>query len=173
MERFEFTNTMEAPIIQKVAVNMRVGDAATASSSEAATSMEGAVRELGVIIGQKPAITRARKSIANFGIREGMPLACRATLRGPRAWEFVDRLFNIALPRIRDFRGLPRSSFDGRGNYSITITDQLVFPELGYDDVTVQRGLNITIVTTARTDEQGVALLEGLGLPLQRIETEA
>ena len=166
--RFGRENLYEAPALTKVSVNMRAASAR--AESDMTKDMEEAVRELSLIVGQRPATTRAKKSIAAFGVREGMPLGCRATLRGARAWEFLDRLFNIALPRIRDFRGLPRDAFDGRGNYTIGIDDQLIFPELGYDDVQRQRGMNITVVTTAQTDEEAAALLEGLGLPLERID---
>jgi large subunit ribosomal protein L5 len=169
MERFGYGNIHEAPTVTKVSVNMGVSDAK--SGSDATQNMDAAVTEMAQIVGQRPAIRLATKSIAAFGIREGMTVGCRATLRGARAWEFLDRLFNAALPRIRDFRGLPRRSFDGRGNYTIGLTDQLIFPELGYDDVRRQRGMDITIVTSAKTDEEGAALLEDLGLPLQRVDT--
>ena len=167
MERFGYANVYQAPNLVKVAVNMGVGDAK--SGPDAVQAMEAAVREMSRIVGQRPAIRRATKSIAQFGVRQGMTVGCRATLRGARAWEFLDRLFNVALPRIRDFRGLSRESFDGRGNYSLGITDQLIFPELGYDEIQKQRGMDITIVTTATTDEEACALLEALGLPLKRL----
>lgn len=170
MERFGYTNIFQAPRLVKVCLNMGLSDAK--SGTDAAQNLEAAVNELALIVGQRPAVTRARKSIATFGVREGMTVGCRVTLRGVRAWEFVDRLFNIALPRIRDFRGLPRDAFDGRGNYSLGIDDQLIFPELNYDDVKKQRGMDITIVTTAESDEAAAAFLEGLGLPLQRVVTE-
>jgi large subunit ribosomal protein L5 len=168
MEQFGLRNIMQAPRLVKVCVNMGVGDAK--SGPEAGQNMEAAVRELARIVGQRPSVTRARRSISQFGVRKGMTVGCRATLRGARAWEFLDRLFSVALPRIRDFRGLPRNSFDGRGNYSLGITDHLIFPELNYDDVLKQRGMDITIVTTAGNDEMGRAMLEGLGLPFQRSE---
>lgn len=167
MERFGYTNIYQAPRLAKMCVNMGVSDAK--SGSDAAQNLEAAVSELAIIVGQKPAVTRAKKSIAAFGVREGVTVGCRVTLRGARAWEFMDRLFNIALPRIRDFRGLRREAFDGRGSYTIGIDDQLIFPELNYDDVQKQRGMDITIVTTAKTDEEAAALLEGLGMPLQRV----
>ncbi len=168
MERFGYANIYQAPTVVKVSVNMGVGDAK--SGPDAAANMDAAVREMSRIVGQRPNIRRATKSIASFGVREGMTVGCRATLRGARAWEFLDRLFNVALPRIRDFRGLKRDAFDGRGNYSLGMTDQLVFPELSYDEIKRQRGMDITIVTTAETDEEACALLEALGLPLKRAE---
>lgn len=168
IERFGYVNALEAPQVVKVCVSTRVSEGK--SGQESTQNMDAAIKELAIIVGQRPAITRARKSIATFNIREGMPIGVRTTLRGARAWEFIDRLFNVALPRIRDFRGLERSSFDGRGNYSIGIDDHLIFPELGYDDVQGQRGLNIVLVTTAKSDEEAAVLLEGLGLPLKRIE---
>jgi len=168
MEQFGFTNTHQAPTVVKVCLNMGVGDAK--SGPDAAAAMDSAVRELSKIVGQRPCITRATKSISQFGVRQGMQVGCRVTLRGARAWEFIDRLFNIVLPRIRDFRGLPRNSFDGRGNYSMGIQDQLIFPELNYDEVQKQRGMDITIVTSAKNDEEGRALLLALGIPFQRAE---
>ena len=166
MERFGYKNIHQAPQIVKVCINMGVSDAK--SGPDAAANMAAAVREMSIIVGQRPSIRRATKSISQFGVRQGMTVGCSATLRGARAWEFIDRLFNVSLPRIRDFRGLPRDSFDGRGNYSLGITDQLIFPELGYDDVQKQRGMDITIVTTAKNDEEGFALLEAMGLPFKR-----
>jgi large subunit ribosomal protein L5 len=138
---------------------------------EAETDIEAldrARRELALIAGQAPAVTRAKKSISNFGIRQGQPIGLRVTLRGARMWEFIDRLFNVSLARIRDFRGLPADAFDGRGNYSMGIEDELIFPELTYDDVQSSRGLDIAIVTTAQTDEEARELLTALGLPLAR-----
>lgn len=166
MERFGYENVHQAPTLVKVSVNMGVSDAR--SGPDAVAAMEHAVRVMSTVVGQRPAIRRARKSVASFGVRTGMTVGCAATLRGARAWEFVDRLFSVALPRIRDFRGLKRNSFDGRGNYSLGMTDLLVFPELSYDDMKTQRGMDITIVTSALTDEEGTALLEGLGLPFER-----
>jgi len=171
MERFGYGNIYEAPRLVKICVNMGLSDAK--SGADAAQTLEHAVRELSQILGQRPAVTRAKKSVSQFGLRTGMTIGCRATLRGARAWEFVDRLFNVALPRIRDFRGLAREAFDGRGNYSLGITDHLIFPELGYDDVQKQRGMDITVVTTAKSDEEGLAFLEALGLPLKRLEAAA
>ncbi len=161
MEQFGYQNIWEVPRPQKIAVSMGVSEA-----TENFESLENAVNELAIVVGQRPCITRARQSIAAFGVREGQAIGCKATLRGARMWEFADRLFNIAVPRIRDFRGLPRSGFDGRGNYSMGINDHLIFPELTYDDVQKTRGLSITIVTTAQTDDEGMALLEAIGLPL-------
>ena len=161
MERFGYSNPMQVPRLVKVAINMGVGRA-----KEDYQTLENAVKEVSLILGQRPCITRAKKSISAFGVRKGMPVGLRATLRGARMWEFLDKLFNLALPRIRDFRGLPRDAFDGRGNYSIGITDHLIFPELTYDDIERQRGMDITIVTSAETDEEAMALLELLGLPL-------
>jgi large subunit ribosomal protein L5 len=162
MEQFAYANVWQAPRLVKVCVNMGVEDAIKAPET-----LDKAVQELSRIIGQRPAITRAKKSVANFHIRKGMPIGCRATLRGARMWEFADRLISLALPRIRDFRGLSPDGFDGRGNYSLGLTDLLIFPELGYDDVDKTRGMDITIVTTAPTDEEAEALIRGLGLPLK------
>jgi large subunit ribosomal protein L5 len=163
MERFGFTNVWQAPRLEKLSINMGVGKA-----KEGTETLDAAVKELTSIAGQKVVITKAKKSISAFGIRMGMPIGCRVTLRGQRMWEFTDRLFSIALPRIRDFRGLSPNAFDGRGNYSFGLDDQLIFPELGYDDIERQRGMEITFVTTARTDEEARALLELLGLPFTR-----
>lgn len=163
MERFGYSNMWEAPRLVKVSLNMGVD-----SAKENFESLERAMQELSVIAGQWPAMTRAKKSISAFGIRQGQPIGCRVTLRDDRMWEFLDRLFNVAMPRVRDFRGLSPDSFDGRGNYTLGLSDQLIFPELGYDDIERIRGLDITIVTTAGTDEEGRAFLELLGLPLQR-----
>lgn len=163
MERFGFKNVWQAPRLEKISVNMGVG-----AARENTDVLDAAVRELTTIIGQKVVITKAKKSISAFSIRQGMPIGCRVTLRGDRMWEFTDRLFSVALPRIRDFRGLSRNAFDGRGNYSFGLDDQLIFPELGYDDIERQRGMEITFVTTARTDEEAQALLELLGLPFTR-----
>lgn len=168
IERFGYKNVNQAPRLVKLCTSMGLGDSKGASDSS--QIIEAAVREMSLIVGQRPCVTVAKKSIASFGVREGMPVGCRATVRGARAWEFLDRLLNIALPRIRDFRGLPRKSFDGRGNYSLGIDDHLIFPELSYDDVKTQRGMDITIVTTAPTDEEAMAFLEGLGMPLAREE---
>ena len=153
-------NVMEVPRPEKVVINMGVGEA-----SRDARLIDGAVRDLATISGQKPAIRRARKSVATFKIRQGMPVGASVTLRGARMWEFIDRLVSIVLPRSRDFRGLNPRSFDGHGNYSLGITEQLVFPEISYDQVDATRGMDITIVTTAGNDDEGRALLRALGLP--------
>lgn len=163
MERFGYANIWQAPHLEKVCINMGVGHA-----RENMDTLEAAVRELTTIAGQKVVITRAKKSISAFAIRKGMPIGCRVTLRGDRMWEFVDRLLSIALPRIRDFRGVSRNAFDGRGNYSFGLDDQLIFPELGYDDIERQRGMEITFVTTARNDEEAAAFLELIGMPFTR-----
>ena len=155
-------NVMEVPRPVKVVVNMGVGDAA-----KDAKLLDGAIKDLTVITGQKPMLRRARKSIATFKIRQGMPIGAATTLRGDRMWDFLDRLLSIVLPRIRDFRGLNPRSFDGNGNYSLGLTEQLVFPELDYDDIDATRGMDITIVTTAADDDQGRALLRALGFPFR------
>ena len=161
-EQFEFSSVMETPRIEKITVNMGVGEAKTN-----ARALDKAVEELTTITGQRAQVTRAKKSIAGFKIREGMPIGAKATLRGVRMYEFLDRLVSIALPRIRDFRGLSPASFDGRGNYSIGVREQIIFPEINYDDIETVRGLDVVITTTARTDEEGLALLRGLGLPFR------
>jgi large subunit ribosomal protein L5 len=153
-------NIMQVPRPEKVVVNMGVGDA-----SRDAKIMDGAVKDLTTITGQKPAVRRARKSIATFKIRQGMPIGVASTIRGDRMWDFLDRLLSVVLPRIRDFRGLDPRSFDGAGNYSFGVNEQLVFPEIDYDDIDATRGMNITIVTTARDDDEGRALLTALGFP--------
>jgi len=158
--RFGYTNPMQVPRLQKVTLNMGIGEAKTTTAV-----LEAATEQLAVIAGQRPNVRKARKSIANFKIREGMPVGVSVTLRGARMWEFVDRLVSIAIPRIRDFRGLNPRSFDGRGNYSLGIREQIIFPEIDYDSVSQIRGLDVTITTTAVTDEQAFALLRGLGLP--------
>jgi large subunit ribosomal protein L5 len=156
-------NVMQAPRLEKIVVNMGVG-AATAQAS----LLEGAQRDLTVITGQKPLVTRARKSIAGFKLREGNAIGTKVTLRGDRMWEFLDRLISIAIPRIRDFRGLNPRSFDGHGNYTFGLTEQLVFPEIDYDSIDQPRGMDITIVTTAATDAEGRALLLAMGFPFRR-----
>ena len=157
---FKYTNVMQIPGVLKVVVNMGVGDAA-----RDAKLINGAVNDLALITGQKPEIRRARKSIAQFKLREGMPIGARVTLRGDRMWEFLDRLISIALPRIRDFRGLSPRSFDGRGNYSLGIREQIIFPEIDYDSINQIRGLDVAITTTATDDDQARALLTALGMP--------
>jgi large subunit ribosomal protein L5 len=161
-DELQFSSIMEVPRIEKITVNMGVGEAKTN-----AKALDSAVEELTTITGQRAQITRAKKSIAGFKIREGMPIGAKATLRGVRMYEFLDRLVSIALPRIRDFRGLSPASFDGRGNYSIGIREQIIFPEINYDDVESVRGLDVVITTSAKTDEEGLALLRGLGLPFR------
>jgi large subunit ribosomal protein L5 len=157
---FNYANVMQIPGVVKVVVNMGVGDAA-----RDAKLINGAVRDLELITGQKPEIRKATKSIAQFKLREGMPIGAKVTLRGDRMWEFLDRLLTLALPRIRDFRGVPGRSFDGRGNFSLGLREQLAFPEIEYDKVDRLRGLEISIVTTAKTDEESKRLLELLGMP--------
>jgi large subunit ribosomal protein L5 len=157
---FEIANVMQVPGLVKIVVNMGVGEAARDSKL-----IEGAIRDLTSITGQKPAVTRARKSIAQFKLREGMPIGAHVTLRGDRMWEFLDRLLALALPRIRDFRGLSPKQFDGRGNYTFGLTEQVMFHEIDQDKVDRQRGMDITVVTTATNDEQGRALLKQLGFP--------
>jgi large subunit ribosomal protein L5 len=159
-EEFGYANVMQVPGLTKIVVNMGVGEAA-----RDAKLIEGAVRDLSTITGQKPAVARAKKSVAQFKLREGMPIGAHVTLRGDRMWEFLDRLISIALPRIRDFRGLNPRSFDGRGNYSMGIREQIIFPEINYDDIQQVRGLDVTITTSAATDEHALALLQALGLP--------
>lgn len=159
-------NVMQVPRPAKIVVNMGVGEA-----SKDAKLLDGAVKDLTTITGQKPAIRRARKSIATFKIREGMPIGAAVTMRGNRMWDFLDRLTSIVLPRIRDFRGLNPRSFDGRGNYTFGLNEQLVFPEIDYDDIDTSRGMDVTIVTTATNDEEGRALLKALGFPLRDTKT--
>ena len=162
-EKFQYKNVMMIPKIEKIVVNMGVGEAATDSKA-----IDGAVRDLRAITGQQPMITRARKSIASFRLRAGMPIGAKVTLRGDRMWEFLDRLTAVAIPRIRDFRGISPKSFDGRGNFSMGVTEQLIFPEIDFDSIDRQRGMDITIVTTAKTDEEGRALLDGFGFPFKK-----
>ena len=162
------SNIMEVARPEKVVVNMGVGEA-----SKDARALEGAVKDLTIITGQKPSIRRARKSIATFKIRQGMPIGAAVTMRGDRMWDFLDRLLSIVLPRIRDFRGLDPRSFDGHGNYSFGVNEQLVFPEVDYDDIDATRGMDITIVTDADSDEEGRALLTALGFPFRQQRVEA
>ncbi|MEQ9042687.1 MAG: 50S ribosomal protein L5 [Alphaproteobacteria bacterium] len=158
--KFGYENAMQIPKLEKIIVNMGVGEAVKESKK-----IDVAVGDLAAITGQKPVVTRAKKSIAGFKVREGMPLGCKVTLRRDRMYEFLDRLVTIALPRVRDFRGLSPSSFDGKGNFSIGIREQIVFPEIDYDKMDQIRGMDITIVTTAKTDEEAKALLKGFNLP--------
>ncbi|HXW32988.1 MAG TPA: 50S ribosomal protein L5 [Acidimicrobiales bacterium] len=160
------SNIMEVPRLEKVVVNMGVGRA-----TQQPSLVEGAVRDLEVITAQRPAVTRARRSIAGFKLREGMPIGAKVTMRGDRAWEFLDRLISLAIPRIRDFRGLSPRSFDGRGNYTFGVTEQLIFPEIDYDRIDTTRGMDITICTTARTDEEGRAFLVAFGFPFRQEAT--
>ena len=160
-EQFELTSIMQVPTISKITLNMGVGEAKTD-----AKVLDAAIEELSTIAGQRAQVRRARKSVAQFKIREGMPIGTRVTLRGDRMWEFLDRLISIALPRIRDFRGLSPNSFDGRGNYSLGLREQIIFPEIDYDQIKEIRGLDVAITTTAANDEQAEALLRGLGMPL-------
>jgi large subunit ribosomal protein L5 len=157
-----YANAMEAPRLQKVVINMGVGDAL-----KDARMLEAATQDLAVIAGQRPVVTKARKSIAGFKLREGMSIGAKVTLRGDRMWEFVDRLITVAIPRIRDFRGLSRRSFDGHGNYTLGLTEQLIFPEVDYDKVVKVRGMDITVATTAQSDDEGRALLIALGFPFE------
>lgn len=159
---FSYGNVMQVPGLVKVVVNMGVGDAAKDSKL-----IDGAVRDLSAITGQKPAVTKARKSIAQFKLREGMPIGCHTTLRGNRMWEFLDRLVSLALPRIRDFRGLSPKQFDGRGNYTFGLTEQSMFHEINQDKIDRVRGMDITVVTTAETNDEGRALLRHLGFPFK------
>jgi large subunit ribosomal protein L5 len=161
-EEFGYSNVMQIPGLSKIAVNMGVGEAA-----RDAKLIEGAVKDLSLITGQKPAVARAKKSVAQFKLREGMPIGAHVTLRGDRMWEFCDRLLSIALPRIRDFRGLSDRQFDGRGNYTFGLTEQLMFHEVDPDHVDRQRGMDVTIVTTASTDDEGRSLLRRLGFPFK------
>ena len=160
---FKHENVMQVGGLTKIVVNMGVGEAATDSKA-----IDGAVRDLRAITGQQPMITRARKSIATFRLRAGMPIGCKVTLRGDRMWEFFDRLTSVAIPRIRDFRGISAKSFDGRGNFSMGVTEQLIFPEIDFDSVDHQRGMDITFVTTANTDEEAKALLDAFGFPFKK-----
>lgn len=160
IKRFEYGNALQAPRLQKISVNMGLGD-----GLKDAKLMDAAVEDMATITGQRPVITRAKKSVASFKLRKGMSVGCRVTLRGARMYEFFDRLVNVAIPRIRDFRGLSPDSFDGHGNYSFGIKEQIVFPEIDYDKVAKIRGMDITFTTTAKTDEEAFELLKGLGVP--------
>ncbi len=163
IDQLGLSNVMMVPRLDKIVLNMGVGDATTQ-----AKLLEGALADLAVIAGQKPVITRAKRSLASFKLRTGMAIGCKVTLRGDRMYEFFDRLISLAIPRIRDFRGLSLKSFDGSGNYTFGITEQLIFPEIDYDKVDATRGMDITIVTTAKTDTEGRALLEAFGFPFRR-----
>jgi large subunit ribosomal protein L5 len=163
MQKFAYTSLMQAPRIQKIVLNMGVGDA-----TQDAKLLDAAANELGQITGQRPAIRKAKKSIANFKLREGVAVGCEVTLRGARMWEFYDRFINVAVPRIRDFRGLNPRSFDGRGNYTMGLTEQIIFPEINLDKVGKIRGMDVTIVTSARTDEEGRELLRLMSMPFRQ-----
>ena len=162
-QKFGYTNPREIPKLEKIVINMGVGEA-----RENAKVLDGAVRDMSIISGQKPVVTKAKKSIANFKLREGMNIGCKVTLRGDRMYEFTDRLVNIALPRVRDFRGVKANSFDGRGNYTMGIKEQLIFPEIEYDKVDKIRGMDIVFVTTAKTDEEARELLRLFGMPFAK-----
>ena len=164
MREFAFKNVMEVPRIKKIVVNVGVGSEA----AENAKAIDAAVNDMTIITGQKPVVAKARKSIANFKLREGKAIGVKVTLRGQRMWSFLDRLMNVALPRVRDFRGVPPEAFDGRGNYTLGLREQLVFPEIEYDKIDKLRGLEVTVVTTARNDEQGRRLLQLLGMPFTK-----
>ena len=163
MEKFNYSSRMQAPKIEKIVINIGVGDAVSNSKL-----LDEAVNELTLISGQKPIITRAKKSIAGFKLREGMPIGCKVTLRGERMYEFLDKLINISLPRVRDFRGVSNNSFDGRGNYTLGVKEKLIFPEINFDKVNKLRGMDIVFVTTAKTDEEGHELLAQLGMPFKK-----
>jgi len=161
--KFKYKSPMEVPKLEKVVLNMGVGDV-----KDNPKAMESAVKDLEIISGQKPIITKAKKSVANFKIRQGMNIGCKVTLRGERMYNFVDKLFNVSLPRVRDFRGVSANSFDGRGNYSLGLKEQLIFPEIEYDKVEKIRGMDVTFVTTAKTDEEARELLRLLGMPFSQ-----
>ena len=160
MEKFNYSSKMQAPKIEKIVLNIGVGDAVSNSKL-----LDDAVNELTLITGQKPVVTRAKKSIAGFKLREGQAIGCKVTLRGERMYEFLDKLVNVSLPRVRDFRGVSNNSFDGRGNYTLGVKEQLIFPEIDYDKIGKLRGMDIVMVTTANTDEEAYSLLEMLGMP--------
>jgi large subunit ribosomal protein L5 len=163
MSKFNYKSVMEVPKLDKIVVNMGVGDAVAN-----AKALDIAVEELATITGQKPVVTRAKKSIAGFRLREGMPIGAKVTLRGERMYEFLDKLVSVSLPRVRDFRGISKKAFDGRGNYTLGIKEQLIFPEIDYDKVSKVRGMDIVIVTTAKTDEESRELLTQFGMPFQK-----
>lgn len=162
-DKFGYKNVMQVPKLAKIVINMGIGEA-----KENSKVLDAAVAELEIIAGQKVVTTKAKNSVANFKIREGMPIGCKVTLRGDKMYEFLDRLVNLALPRVRDFRGISKGSFDGRGNYTLGIKEQLIFPEVDYDQVIKTRGLDIVIVTTANTNEEALELLSGFGLPFKK-----
>ena len=162
-EKFQYKNVMEVPKLVKITINMGLGEA-----KDNAKIIESAVEEIALISGQRPVVTKARKSIANFKVRQGMPVGAKVTLRGDNMYVFADKFFNIALPRVRDFKGVSKNSFDGRGNYSMGIKEQLIFPEINYDKVETIKGMNIVFTTTAKPDEEAAALLELLGMPFEK-----
>lgn len=162
-DKFNYANVNEVPKLVKITINMGLGEA-----KENSKIMESAIQELALISGQRPVVTKAKKSIANFKVRQGMPVGAKVTLRGGNMYEFADKFFNISLPRVRDFKGVSKNSFDGRGNYSMGIKEQLIFPEINYDDVETVKGMNIVFTTTAKTDEEAAALLELLGMPFEK-----
>ena len=163
VEKFNYSSVMQAPSIEKIVVNMGVGDAITNSKA-----LDDAVSEMQQLTGQKPVVTKAKQSIANFKLREGMSIGCKVTLRGERMYDFLDKLVNISLPRVRDFQGVPKTSFDGRGNYTLGVKEQLIFPEINYDKINRVRGMDIVIVTTANTDLEALELLTQLGMPFTK-----
>ena len=163
MDKFQYKNVMEVPKLEKITLNMGLGEA-----KENPKVLESAVKEIGLITGQKPVITKSKKSIANFKVRQGMPVGAKVTLRGDNMYIFADKLFNISLPRVRDFKGVSKNSFDGRGNYSMGLKEQLIFPEINYDDVDTIKGMNIVFTTTAKTDEEAYELLKLLGMPFEK-----
>ena len=163
MDEFKYDNGMQVPKLEKITINIGLGEA-----KDNPKLMESAVQELGIIAGQKPVVTKAKKSVANFKVRAGMPVGTKVTLRGDRMYVFADKFFNIALPRVRDFKGVSKNAFDGRGNYSMGIKEQLIFPEIVYDQVDMVKGMNIVFTTSAKTDEEAQALLKYLGMPFEK-----
>jgi large subunit ribosomal protein L5 len=164
MKKFEYKNVMQVPKLEKIVINMGIGEA-----KDNAKLLEAAAKDLEIISGQKPVITKAKKSVANFKLREGMPIGCKVTLRGAKMYEFLDRLVNLALPRVRDFRGVNANAFDGRGNYALGIKEQLIFPEIEYDKIDKVRGMDVIIVTTDKTDEEARELLTCFNMPFQKL----
>ena len=162
-DKFNYANVNEVPKLVKITINMGLGEA-----KENSKVMESAIQELALISGQRPVVTKAKKSIANFKLREDMPIGCKVTLRGERMYEFLDKLFNISLPRVRDFRGVSATAFDGRGNYTLGVKEQLIFPEINFDKVNKVRGMDIVIVTTAQSNQEAYALLKGMGMPFAK-----
>jgi large subunit ribosomal protein L5 len=167
MKEFSYSNVMQAPVVHKIVINIGMGEAL-----QTPKAMENAVRDLSDITGQRPVVTKAKRSVASFKLREGNPIGCTVTLRGNHMYDFLDKLVSVALPRLRDFQGVSRDSFDGRGNYTLGIREQLVFPEINYDKIDKVRGMEITIVTTAHTDEEGRRLLQLVGMPFKHQQTE-